>query len=74
MSNYHYATVFNINNNPVPLHRCSICYRYYESMLDRVYRRSGVPYHFNHICLLCNDILQKAFMSNIPTHMHQYTR
>jgi len=47
---------------PIATKRCSICYNYYESLLDRIYTRFGKRHHFNNICLLCNDILEKAFM------------
>lgn len=49
---------------PITTRRCSICYDYYECLLDRIYMRLGKRYHFNNICLLCNDILEKAFMIN----------
>ena len=43
-------------------HRCSICNRYYETIMDRTFVRHGIPHRFKNICFYCCNILEKAFL------------
>ena len=50
------------NTNDLYNHRCSICNRYYETIMDRTFVRHGIPHRFKNICFYCCNILEKAFL------------
>lgn len=52
--------IFNTDN--LYDHRCSICNRYYETIMDRTFIRHGIPHRFKNICFYCCNILEKAFL------------
>ena len=51
------------NTSDLYNHRCSICNRYFCSIMDRTFTKYGIPHQFKNICFYCNHILEKAFFN-----------
>ena len=43
--------------------RCSICNRFFDTLIDRTFTNYGILHRFKNICFNCNHILEKAFLN-----------